>query len=159
MLAHTFLYLHMQPPRRHLLQLSDDERSAVRLLSDDFPVADSGWHGSHDWEGVRDPLWQAAFHYSGDHASFQRVVRFRQDRALDDLEYLAFWGSHARWERWCYVVYLGRFPSEAQLQPVPRPPPPSPPAPLPPVPEDAEEFVDVTFLQDFQLRASLGIRQ
>ena len=80
--AHTFVYLHMNPPRLHIFQGLCDGR--VRLLSDtrEFMVHNSGWHGYHNFNlHCINFNWDACFHYAGEQTDFRCVVRF--ERAMD----------------------------------------------------------------------------
>ena len=95
----TFLYLHMRPFRRHVLQLRVDGR--VQLLSayGDFPdnIISSGWHGEHTFENPSQ-AWVLTLHYLGDASDHYKRLRMVSD--LRGLSFTAFFGD----TRWAYLI-------------------------------------------------------
>ena len=73
-------YTNLVPYRRHVLLL-DTMRRQVRLISDprDFPVADSGWHGTHTWAPGTAAFVLDDFHYDGHRANFSHRMVFTLD--------------------------------------------------------------------------------
>ena len=155
--AHTFVYLHMNPPRLHIFPGLCD--GSVRLLSDtrEFMVHNSGWHGYHNFNLRSINFnWEACFHSVGEQSDFRRVVRF--ERAMDFCwqphgarsarRCLTYWGRHSQ-RRCCHVIYHGLLdidvvPAMFELVPLALPPPPPPP-PIRPAPslnmDDVDEFI------------------
>ena len=162
--VHTFIYLHLAPPRIHILQ-ADPTTRRVRLLSPEteFAVPDSGWHGDHNFE-PDGRGWRTTLHYMGDEASFWRIVRMERHLSLAEaqggqgFQLHTYWGWHGH-RRWAYCIYLGGL-TVRDAYVLLNPPAPAvalaPPPPPPMAPTAAQINRDNIFLM--RLRAELGLR-
>ena len=100
----TFVYLHIAPLRRHLLQLNRNRR--VRLLSGpEFDYHDTQWHGEHGMINGSDPELSITMHYMGDRSDF-----FRRLRVVKDL--LGSYNAYHDGQRWAYLVNIDFYTTE-----------------------------------------------
>ena len=121
----TFLYLHMRPFRRHLLQCRDDGRVQLLSAHGDFTdnIVSSGWHGEHTWAHPFQ-AWTVTLHYLGaaaDHYKRLRIVTDMQGL----LSYTAFFAG----QRWAYLIMTNPMSTacaqrllDGGLEPPPPPP-------------------------------------
>ena len=121
----TFLYLHMRPFRRHLLQCRDDGRVQLLSAHGDFTdnIVSSGWHGEHTWVHPFQ-AWTVTLHYLGDAAD-----HYKRLRIVSDLQGLLSFTAFFAGQRWAYLIMTNPMSTacaqrllDGGLEPPPPPP-------------------------------------
>ena len=86
----TFVYIHLQPFRRHVLQVESGGR--VLLLSgQEYRTSSSEWHGEHDHRMRGQLSWRAMFHYAVEGALLRRRLMMVLDVRLgESCTYVAY---------------------------------------------------------------------
>ena len=82
----TFIYLHCNPFRKHLVQLQPNGQVLLMSSEMDYPgTMSSGWHGhhtafsNHRWNRAFNRRFQMSLHYAGDRAHALRVLDCHPD--------------------------------------------------------------------------------
>ena len=106
--AHYFGYIHLHPPRKHLLILTTDNRCDFVSDTEDWRYSRSGTHGNHDFENVW-PLnrFTARFRYMGNDGDLLELT-FTPDVWLSsNTRRPCFWGMrNGRKIAFCFGVCI-----------------------------------------------------
>ena len=99
----TFWYFHLNPFRRHALQIRGDGR--VQLFSREGDFDDgrpSGWHGESDWHHRFRNCFMVALNCRGEESLFLRRLHVLPDAG----EHL--WYAYHANMHWALLVWAGR---------------------------------------------------
>ena len=126
MLQHdTFVYIHLQPVRRHILQLNSVNHRVILHSGLEYQSSCSGWHGEHTMESLNRGF-VIMMHYAGEDADFWRRLV-----VLNDIVPGCYVAYHCN-RPWAYMYHVGLVSTHAasdmiagRLVPNPGPPPSS----------------------------------
>ena len=106
--AHYFGYIHLSPPRKHLLILTLNNKVDFVSDTEDWRYSRSGTHGAHDFQNVWPPnRFNARFRYMGNDGDLLNL-RFEPDVWLSrSTRRPCFWVSlNARTIAFCFGVCI-----------------------------------------------------
>ena len=107
----TFVYIHLHPFRRHLLQLSQPGYCCLHSGRED-PLPLTGWHGQHTMRNPTDTDTTITMSYEGYEAHCWQRLECVRDSFGHSCQYLLF---HCD-EPWAYMFFIGAKTAEETVR-------------------------------------------